>query len=130
MWKFFLLSLITLGIYGVVVLYHVSNEINQVASPRDGKKTMNYLWVFFLFSWLTLGIIPLIWYHKLSNRMGDELQARGINYEISAGTFWGWYVLGSLIFVGPFVYYSKFFKAMNLINADYNAKSNGPAADN
>ena len=31
-------------------------------------------------------------------------------------------ILGSLILVGPFIYIHKRMKAMNLINADYNAK--------
>lgn len=120
--KFFLLSLITLGIYGLVVLSHISEEINQIASPRDGKHTMHYCLIFFIFSWLTLGIVPLVWMHRICNRIGDELIARNLPYSISAGTFWGWGFFGSLILVGPFIFYYKFFKSMNLINEDYNAK--------
>jgi hypothetical protein len=38
-------------------------------------------------------------------------------------TFWGWYVLGTLLFgIGPFVFIHKFLKASNQINADYNQK--------
>ena len=124
MWKYFLLSIITLGIYGLVVLYKVSNEINQIAGPRDGKKTLNYLWVAFLLGPITLGIYALIWYHQISARLGDELKARNIGYSFSASDFWLWAILGSLIAVGPFVYYHKFFKTTNLINADYNAQAN------
>ena len=40
--KFFLLSLITFNIYGIVVMSMISSEINQIASPRDGKHTMHY----------------------------------------------------------------------------------------
>ena len=120
MWKFFLLSLITFGIYGLVVLYNVSDEIDKVAGPRDGKKTLNYLWVGLLLGPITLGIYTLVWYHKLSNRLGDELNARNLGYAFNASTFWLWAILGSLIAVGPFVYYHKFFRATNLINADYN----------
>lgn len=54
--------------------------------------------------------------------MGDELYARRIDYSFGAGTFWGWGFFGTIILVGPFIFYHKFFKAMNLINADYNAK--------
>ncbi len=118
--KFIFLSLLTFGIYGLVVLCHISEEINQVATPRDGKKTMHYAWIFFLLTGITLGIAQLVWYHKLSNRLGEELMARRINYSISAGTYWGWNIFGSLILVGPFIYYYKFFKSMNLINASYN----------
>jgi len=120
--KFILLSLITLGIYGIVVMCHISEEINRVASPRDNKKTTHYALMFFLLTPITLGIAQLVWFHKLSNRIGDELAARNQSYSFSAGTYWGWNILGTLIIVGPFVYYHKLFKAMNLINTDFNAK--------
>ncbi|MBP5636631.1 MAG: DUF4234 domain-containing protein [Bacteroidales bacterium] len=120
--KYFFLSLITFGIYGLVVLCHISEDINIVATPRDGKKTMHYLWIFFILTGLTLGIAPLVWFHRLSNRIGNELVAREIDYHFSAGTYWGWNILGALIIIGPFVYTYKLMKAMNLINASYNQR--------
>ena len=72
--KFFFLSLITFGIYGIVVLFNVSKDINTIASQRDGKHTMNYLLIYFIFSWLTLGIAPLVWFHRISNRIGASLR--------------------------------------------------------
>ncbi len=118
--KFILLSMITFGIYGIVVLSAVSTDINYIAGRYDGKKTMHYCLVAFLFSWLTLGIVPLVWYHKMSARIGNELNRRGINYNFGAGTYWGWNILGSFILVGPFVYTHKLLKAMNLLAANYN----------
>ena len=120
--KICLLNLVTLGIYGIVVWSHISEEINQVATPRDGKHTMHYCLVCFVFSWLTLGIVPLVWGHRITKRVGEELAARNLPYSIGAGTYWGWGVLGAFIIVGPFIYWYKFFKAMNMINADYNEK--------
>lgn len=120
--EFFVFTFLTLGIYALVVLSKISSEINLVASRRDGKHTMHFLLIYFIFSWLTLGIAPIVWIHRLCSRMGNELVARNIPYSFGAGSFWGWNVLGSLIFVGPFVFYHKFFKAMNYINADYNEK--------
>lgn len=117
--KYVLLSLITFGIYSIVVLSHISEEINAEATPRDGKHTMHFLWICFVFSWLTGGIATFIWAHRISNRIGNELTARGCNYEFSAADFWLWDVLGSLIIVGPFIYTHKLLKSMNLINADY-----------
>lgn len=118
--KFILLSLITFGIYGIVVMSNVSSDINTIASRYDGKKTMHYCLVLFIFSWLTLGIVPLVWGHRLANRIGAELRRRGINYQFGAGTFWGWGILGTLIIVGPFIYSHKLLKSMNLLSADYN----------
>ena len=118
--KFILLSVLTLGIYGIVVMSAVSTDINTIASRYDGKKTMHYCLVYFVFSWLTLGIVPLVWSHKISNRIGAELTRRGVSYSFSAGSFWGWGVLGSFILVGPFIYIHKMLKSMNLLSEHYN----------
>ena len=120
--KFILLSIITLGIYAIVCLSHVSSEINKVAGPYDHKKTLHYCLVLFLLTPITAGIFSLIWYSMLCGRMDDELTRRNIDYKFGAGTYWGWGFFGTLILIGPFIFYHKFFKAMNLLNADYNEK--------
>lgn len=120
--KFILLSAITFGIYSIVCLSNISVEINTVASRHDKRSTMHYCLIFFVFSWLTLGIVPLVWFTRICNRMGNELTRRSIDYHISGGTFWGWGIFGSMIVVGPFIFYHKFFRAMNKLNEDYNQK--------
>lgn len=120
--KYILLSIITCGIYGLVVMSSVSSDINIVASRYDGKKTMHYCLLTFIVAPITLGIAGLVWSHRISNRIGAELKRRGIAYNFSASDFWLWNVIGSLIVVGPFVYLHKLFKATNLMNADYNVK--------
>ena len=118
--KLILLSLITFGIYPLVLWSSVSNDINTIATRYDGKKTTHYLLMAFVFSWLTFGIAPFVWNHKICARIGNELKRRGIGYSFGAGTFWGWCILGSLIGVGPLVYMHKLFKAVNKMNAHYN----------
>ncbi len=118
--KFILLSIITFGIYGIVVMSSVSSDINIIAGRYDGKRTMHYCLLVFVISWLTLGIGVLVWFHKISARIGNELRRRGIDYSFGAGTFWGWYFLGSLIIVGPFIYLYKLFKSMNKLAEHYN----------
>ena len=120
--KFILLSLITFGIYGIVVMSSISTDINLIASRYDGKKTMHYCLLIFLVAPITLGIASIVWCHKISARIGAELSRRGIDYKFGASSYWLWNVLGSMIVVGPFVYYHKFFKSMNLLSADYNEK--------
>ena len=120
--SFFFLSIITLGIYGIVVLAKISSEINTVATRYDGRKTTNYLWIIFLWSWLTGGIVPLVWFHCLSNRIGNELQRRQIPYSFGASDYWLWCVLGACVGFLPLVYTHKLLSAMNLLNADYNQK--------
>lgn len=120
--KTILLSIITFGIYGLVMYSGISNDINTIASRYDGKKTMHYCLLVFIITPITFGIGAIVWSHKISNRIGKELARRGINYSFGAGTFWGWNVLGALIGVGPFIYLHKLCKAMNLLCADFNEK--------
>ena len=49
-----------------------------------------------------------------------ETHMRNINFSFGAGSYWGWGVLGPLIIVGPFVYYYKLFKSMNLLSESFN----------
>ncbi len=119
--KFILLSLITFGIYAIVAMSSVSNDINIVASRYDGKKTMHFCLLFFIITPITFGIAPLVWYHRISARIGAELSRRGINYSFGASDYWLWNILGSFIIVGPFVYLHKLFKATNLMCEHYNA---------
>ena len=120
--KFIFLSMITLGIYGLVVMSSLSNDINIAASRYDGKKTMHYCLLAFLVGPITLGIAYIVWFHKISNRLGRELRRRNIAYNFSASDFWLWNVIGSIIVVGPFIYYHKLFKSCNLICKDYNQR--------
>ncbi len=118
--KFILLGIVTLGIYDIVVMTHISQEINIVASKHDGKHTMNYLLILLLCI-LTLGIVGFVWCHRISNRIGDELKRRRIDYHFSAEDYWLWGVLVSMILPFAAWYYNyKLFKAMNLLNASYN----------
>ena len=121
--KFILLTIITCGIYAIVFYSKISTDINLIASRYDGKKTMHYCLLTFVIAPITLGIGGIVWCHKISARIGNELARRGIAYSFGAGTFWGWNVLGSLLFgVGPFIYLHKLCKSMNLLCGDYNAR--------
>lgn len=118
--KYIFLSIITFGIYDFVVMSAVSNDINIAAGRYDGKRTMHYCLLVFLLTPITLGIAYVVWFHRVSNRLGNELRRRNIAYSFSCADYWLWNVLGSIFFVGPFIYYHKLFKADNLICADYN----------
>ena len=118
--KFIFLSIITFGIYALVVMSSVSEDINVVASRYDGKKTMHFCLLFFLVAPITLGIAAIVWHHNISSRIGNELRRRMIPYSFGAADYWLWNVLGCLIIVGPFIYYHKLFKATNLMCQHYN----------
>lgn len=120
--KFILLGIITLGIYDLWQMSEIGESLNLMASRRDGKKTMHYCLLFFLVGPFTLGIGYLVWFHRMSGRIGEEQRARGMAPTVTAATFWLWDFLGSLIIVGPAIYYYKLLHAMNDLSADYNVR--------
>lgn len=101
--KFILLDLLTSGVYGLVIMTILSIDINTIARPHDGKKTMNYCLMMFLVAPLTLGIGAFVWYHNLSKRMQDELGRRNITPAFKLSWFWHWCVLWGVIIALPLV---------------------------
>lgn len=120
LWKSFLLTLVTCGIYSFVEMTQIADEVNLVASRYDGRKTMHFCLLAFIVAPVTCCIAIPVWYHNLSSRIGNELRRRGIAYDFGASDYWLWNVLGSCILVGPFIYLHKLYTAMNLLNGDYN----------
>lgn len=123
MWKLVLFSLLTLGIYSIVFFIPFSYDLDKVSPKRDRSKTMNYIVVYIL-SLFTFSIVLYIWHYAISKRVEEALEERDIRYNFTNGDFWSWYLLGSFIVIGPFVYFYKLCKAMNLLCADYNERPN------
>lgn len=119
--KMIFLGILTLGIYPTVIWSRIVTELNLAASRYDGKRTMPYFAMMMLTP-VTLGIFAFVWMHRFCRRIGEELQRRRIDCKFGPSTFWLWNILGSLILVGPFVFLHKLMKAMNRINADFNAR--------
>jgi|LSQX01.2.fsa_nt_gb hypothetical protein len=117
--KVFFLSIITLGIYGLVIYHKTVKDVNTVCTPHDNKKTMGFIPALLL-TLPSFGIVMLVWQHRIANRIGAELARRNSAVKLSAKDFWCWNILGVLIIVGPFVYASKYFKAINAMNQSYN----------
>lgn len=115
-----LLSIVTLGIYTLFFYNGIARDLNVIASRYDGRKTMNYWLLALIVAPITFGIGSIVWIHKMSNRVGFELRRRRLSNNFSAGTYWLWGVLGSLIIIGPFVYLHKLCEAMNVLVSDYN----------
>ncbi len=119
--KTILLSIITFGIYSIVMFSGISSDINTIAGRYDGKKTMHYCLLFFLIAPITGGIAAIVWTHRLSARIGRELTRRELPYSFGAGSFWGWGVLGAFLFgIGPIIYLHKLCKSMNILSANFN----------
>lgn len=118
--KYIILSIVTLGIYHLVFMSSISNDVNIICSRYDGKKTMHYCLLAFIVAPITIGIAYFVWAHKISKRIGNEIIRRGISYNFGAEDYWLWNVLGTLIIVGPYIYLHKLSKAMNLLSENYN----------
>lgn len=117
-----LLSFVTFGIYGLIFNAGVSDDVDRLCERFDGKKNINFWLMYFVISPLTCGIGYIVWMHCLCDRINRNLKDRGIAYDFGTSTFWLWNVLGSFIFVGPFIFMDKLGKAMNLLSEDYNIK--------
>ena len=119
MWKLMLFSILTLGLYSIFFFIPLSFDIDTVAPRRGDGKTMNYLWAYLL-ALVTYSIVVDIWHFHIAQRVGEALYVRKIEYDFGTKDFWLWFVLGSLILVGPFIYFHKLCTAMNLLCEDYN----------
>ena len=117
--KVVLLSLITFGIYSLVLHCKLANEINLTASNADGKHTMHYIGAILL-GMITFGIYTLVWTHQYCERVGAEAARRNTGVQFSAGDFWIYSVLLGFTIVCPFIYLHKLLTATNAINASYN----------
>lgn len=94
--KMIFLSILTLGIYPMVIWSRLVGEVNMVASRYDGERSMSFFGMLML-SPLTLGIHSLVWMHKLCRRIGAELERRGTGYKFGAKDFWLWCFLMGLL---------------------------------
>ena len=117
MWKFMILSLLTFGIYSFAFFIPMAFDLEKI-NPQ-GKKLMNYIWAYFL-ALLTMSIVIDIWHYQLASCVSEALEARNIDYGFGTEDFWKWFIFGSFILVGPFVYFHKLCKAMNLLCEHYN----------
>ncbi len=119
MWKLVLFGILTLGIYSIVFFMPLSFDVDKVSPKGDRSKTMSYLAAFVL-SMFTANIVMDVWQYQITERISEALEARDVDYDFGTGDFWGWFIFGSLVFIGPFVYFHKLCKAMNLLCEDYN----------
>ena len=106
MWKLMLFSILTLGLYSIFFFIPLSFDIDKVAPRRSDGKTMNYLWAYIL-AIFTYSIVIDIWHFHIAKRIVEALSVRKIEYKFGIKDFWLWFVLGSLILVGPFIYFHK-----------------------
>ncbi|MBQ6936874.1 MAG: DUF4234 domain-containing protein [Clostridia bacterium] len=118
--KFFLLSIITLGIYAIVFWHKLGRNVNALCEG-DGKKTMKYGFAFFL-SVITFGIYGIIWKVKLAERLKVnaeryELMIPEGGTEIALFSTLGLIALGAGIPISSFIIIKNYNMIANAFNA-------------
>lgn len=116
--SFYLLGLVTCGIYWYYFFYKLAQDTNTVCAG-DGEETAGLL-KFILLSLVTCGIYSYIWYYNLGNRYANNAARYGLNFQENGTTVLLWMLLGSFIVVGPFIAYHILFKNMNALAHAYN----------
>ena len=98
--KLILLSIVTLGIYGLWFLYAYIRDIN-ILCEGDGKDSMHFILVCLLSS-ITFGIYSAFWMYIQGDRLYNNAERYGLKFNESGTTIVLWYLAGSFIIVGPF----------------------------
>lgn len=127
-WKCFLLSFITLGIYGLYYIYKLAQEVNLTCSKYG--KDVGGLGFFFLMSIITLGIYSLYWNYRVCEKMSDCVKESGGKPRITGGSWLLWEIVGAIIIVGPIVANVKQIHIWNDVNAIYNQRHPELAIEN
>ncbi len=84
-WVMFLLSLVTFGIYAVIIWFAMGKETN-IACSNDGKHTKGF-WATLGLSIITLGIYFIVWMIQWMKRESDFLRARKESAIITGGVY-------------------------------------------
>jgi len=102
-WKFLFLNIVTIGVYNIIMLTVLGQELNTIAGPHDGRKTMHFFLMLLLMPF-TLGISLLVWMHKFSGRIAIELKRRNavLPFPFGASTFWLWNLVWTAVFGSVF----------------------------
>ncbi len=119
-WLTLLLSIVTLGIYGLYLIYAFAKETN-LACQEDGKHTRGLLG-YILLSIITLGIYAIVWQANLIGRRSAFLARKGKPEGLQVSTY-----LLTIFLLGPItlgimdlVVFCKFLYQQNAVNQVYN----------
>lgn len=90
-WVNILLSVVTLGIYGLFYGYYL---INAIASIRDDKEVKSEFWKLLGLNIITLGLYQFYWYYKISKT--NIVLKNDVNYTFP---IFGTFAIGYIIMI-------------------------------
>ena len=91
-WVYFLLSIVTCGLYSIYFWYVYVEDLNTIFYG-DGEDSPNYI-IVLLLSWVTCGIYGVYWRYKQANRMYRESYDRyGVMIEENGSAILLWTLL-------------------------------------
>ena len=74
--KYYVFSILTLGIYSIYFYYHLNRDMNLIQKKRKDYQA-NYVAIFIL-GLITFGLVPLVWKTILTVRIYDEAKKRSV----------------------------------------------------
>ena len=105
-WKVLVFGLLTLGIYDIVFMCGLCNDLNRVCRDteyNDSENTPGFIAVLLL-SIITIGIYGFVWYYKQGWRMKRAADIYGFRMEETGGTYLVWLFPGILLLgIGPMI---------------------------
>ncbi len=116
---FVLFSLLTLGIYGAIVIEGVRKEIDEIGEKENWKPSLSS-WLIYFLGFFTLGIVPLVYLGRLNRKVGILGKRYGIKKpKVTYASFELLFLLGSLILIGPFLAFGMFFSLLYKVELAY-----------
>lgn len=116
--SYFLLSIITFGIYHIIFWNKISKEIN-ILCEGDGKKTMKYIFALLLCI-PTLGIYGIIWKCQLAERLKANASRYDLKFSEGKGILAVLSTAGLLFLAGPAIGHYVLIKNYNRIGEAFN----------
>lgn len=113
-----LLSIITLGIYGLFFIHGLAKDTNT-ACAKDGRNTIGLL-LYIVLSIVTGGIFSIIWMFLIIDRWNNYLEKNNTPKRITGVGYILWSTIGCFIVIGPLVAFFKTVHTMNDVAAAYN----------
>ncbi len=116
---YFLLSLITCGIYSFYFVYKMAHDTN-VACAGDDENTSGLV-VYILLSLITCGFYSYYWQYKIGNRLAANAPKYGLHFQENGTTILMWDLFGMLLCcLGPWIAMHILIKNSNAICRAYN----------